>query len=150
MWAQICPAPPSTFISTPVMYEASWEARKATAAATSSGLPKRFIGTCFAHSSAKSCENPALSRIGVTIDPGATALTRECRVQPIKALLRLSPQTSAKHRHQGSHRRCGSAAWIADRSRSSGWAVFLGSLATFVLVFGSSISARHKVHYSQD
>jgi hypothetical protein len=41
----ICPSPPSTLISTPVMYEASCEAKNATAPATSSGCPKRFIGT---------------------------------------------------------------------------------------------------------
>src|SRR5436853_6889838 len=40
-----CPIPPSTLISTPVTYDASWEARNATTPATSSGCPKRFIGT---------------------------------------------------------------------------------------------------------
>ena len=34
---QICPYPPSTLISTPVMYDASCEAKNATVAATSSG-----------------------------------------------------------------------------------------------------------------
>ena len=40
-----CPNPPSTLSSTPVMYDASSEARNATALAISSGSPKRFIGT---------------------------------------------------------------------------------------------------------
>ena len=42
---QICPMPPSTLISSPVMYEASDDARKATTLATSSGFPIRFMGT---------------------------------------------------------------------------------------------------------
>jgi len=41
-------------------------------------------------------------------------------------------------------------AWIADRSRSSGWPGHLRSLATFVLAFGSGTSAGAKVHCSQD
>src|SRR6202011_5368223 len=42
---QICPIPPSTLSSTPVIYEASCEARNATAPATYSGCPNLFIGT---------------------------------------------------------------------------------------------------------
>src|SRR5205809_1793760 len=38
--------PPSTFRTCPVMYDASSEARKTTAAATSSGFPARPNGTC--------------------------------------------------------------------------------------------------------
>src|SRR6266436_5022321 len=77
---QICPNPPSTLISTPVMYDASCEAKNATTAATSSGCPNRFIGTfatiSFANSSKASFGNPVLPKIGVTIGPGATAFTR--------------------------------------------------------------------------
>src|SRR5205807_10382458 len=40
---QICPSPPSTLISTPVMNEASCEAKNATAPATSSGWPNRIL-----------------------------------------------------------------------------------------------------------
>src|SRR5216684_2720020 len=77
---QICPIPPSTLISTPVMYDASCEAKNATAAATSSGCPNRFIGTfatiSFANSSKASFDSPVLPKIGVTIGPGATVFTR--------------------------------------------------------------------------
>ena len=59
---QICPNPPSTLISTPVMYDASCEAKNATVAATSSGCPNRFIGTfatiSFANSSMASLRQP--------------------------------------------------------------------------------------------
>src|SRR5215472_5022324 len=39
------------------MYDASCEAKKATVAATSSGLPSRFIGTCVVSSLAKLIES---------------------------------------------------------------------------------------------
>ena len=62
------------------MYDASCEAKKATVEATSSGRPNRFIGTLsttpFANSSMASFGSPVLSKIGVTIGPGATAFTR--------------------------------------------------------------------------
>src|SRR5882672_6082609 len=45
------PMPPSMLSSTPVMYEASSEARKITALATSSEVPTRFIGTSLANPS---------------------------------------------------------------------------------------------------
>src|SRR5712664_69292 len=77
---QICPTPPSTLISTPVMYDASCEARNATTPATSSGCPNRFIGTLsiipFANSSMASFDSPVLPKMGVTIGPGATVFTR--------------------------------------------------------------------------
>ena len=71
-WAvQICPSPPSTLISTPVMYDASWDARNATAPATSSGCPNRFMWTfatiSLANPSMASFGSPVLPKIGVTI-----------------------------------------------------------------------------------
>ena len=77
---QTCPNPPSTLISTPVMYDASCEAKNATVAATSSGCPNLFIGTfvtiSFANSSTASFGSPVLPKIGVTMGPGATVFTR--------------------------------------------------------------------------
>ena len=62
------------------MYDASCEAKNATVAATSSGCPNRFIGTfaivSVANSSTASFGSPVLSKIGVTIGPGATVFTR--------------------------------------------------------------------------
>src|ERR1700736_2148253 len=62
------------------MYDASCEAKNATAPATSSGCPKRPIGiletTSSANLSTASFDSPVLPRIGVTIGPGATAFTR--------------------------------------------------------------------------
>src|ERR671918_2640774 len=96
---QICPAPPSTLISTPVMYEASSDARNATVAATSSGCPKRFIGTfsriCFANSSTASCDRPVRPKIGVTIGPGATVLTRMPRPTSSAAAVRSTEPNAA-------------------------------------------------------
>jgi hypothetical protein len=62
------------------MYDASCEAKKATVAATSSGCPNRFMGTLstisFAKSSTASFGSPVLTKMGVTIGPGATVFTR--------------------------------------------------------------------------
>src|SRR6266852_2274709 len=62
------------------MYDASEDARNATAPATSSGCPNRFIGTFLAisleNSSKASFGSPVLPKIGVTIGPGATVFTR--------------------------------------------------------------------------
>ena len=67
--------PPFTWMSWPVTYEASREARNATTAATSSGSPMRPSGTFRAksrHSCAlRNCSVPACLRIR----PGTTALT---------------------------------------------------------------------------
>ena len=96
---QICPIPPSTLISTPVMYDASCEAKKATAPATSSGCPNRFIGTfaitSFASSSAASLDSPFRSRIGVTIGPGATVFTRMPRPTSSAAVVRAKERSAA-------------------------------------------------------
>src|SRR5262245_12185488 len=96
---QICPRPPSTLISTPVMYEASWDARNATVAATSSGCPKRFIDTFvrsfFSNSSTASCGSPDLSKIGVKIGPGATVLTRMPRSTSSAAAVRARQRNAA-------------------------------------------------------
>src|SRR5260370_15215245 len=94
---QIWPIPPSTLISTPVMYEASCDAKNATAPATSSGCPNRFIGTfattSFTNSSTASFDSPVLPKIGVTIGPGATVCTRTPRPATSAAALRAQDRT---------------------------------------------------------
>src|SRR5882762_2535529 len=60
--------PPSTTSDCPVMYEAAGDARKATAAATSSGVPARPIGVCSPAIRSDSVED------AVAIHPGATPL----------------------------------------------------------------------------
>src|SRR6266478_5835584 len=60
--------PPSTTTPCPVMYEASGEARKQTAAATSSGVPARPSGVCRAAIFSDSVED------AVAIQPGAMPL----------------------------------------------------------------------------
>src|SRR5947207_9859437 len=96
---QTGPIPPSTLISTPVTYDASWEARNATTLATSSGCPKRFIGTfdttSFANSSMASCGRPVLPKMGVTIGPGATVLTRMPRSASSAAAVRAKERNAA-------------------------------------------------------
>src|SRR6266849_5138184 len=96
---QICPIPPSTLISTPVMYDASCEAKNATVAATSSGCPNRFIGTfatiSLANSSKASFGSPVLPKIGVTIGPGATVLTRMPRPASSTAAVRAKERSAA-------------------------------------------------------
>ena len=66
--------PPSTCSTSPVMYEAPGEARKATAAATSSGVPKRRSGIRPRISSAATSRMARV--IALSMTPGATALTR--------------------------------------------------------------------------
>src|ERR1043166_4422501 len=65
--------PPFTPMISPVMNEASGEARKATAAATSSGLPKRPIGVICRTTSSEAAGTSAV--MSVSMKPGATALT---------------------------------------------------------------------------
>src|SRR3981081_4927685 len=60
--------PPSTTKDCPVMYEAAGEAKKQTAAATSSGVPARPIGVCSPAIRSDSVDD------AVAIHPGATAL----------------------------------------------------------------------------
>ena len=57
-------------ITSPVMYDDSSDARKLTSDATSSGLPKRPIGTSFFKASSS---RPFV--ISVAMKPGATAFT---------------------------------------------------------------------------
>src|SRR5246127_875184 len=96
---QIWLSPPSTLISTPVTYDASAEARNATTPATSSGSPNRFIGTfsliSFAKSSRASWDRPVRPNIGVTIGPGATALTRILRSTSSAAAVRANDRRAA-------------------------------------------------------
>ena len=73
--------PPLTLSVCPVTYDASSEARKAIAAATSSGSPMRPIAVasimpCLRRAPmSPSCSGAAFSS-GVSIGPGATALQR--------------------------------------------------------------------------
>ena len=96
---QTCPNPPSTLISTPVMYDASCEAKNATADATSSGCPNRFIGTfamtSLANSSTASFGSPVLPKMGVTIGPGATVFTRMPRPTSSAAAVRARERKAA-------------------------------------------------------
>src|SRR6266567_3294855 len=96
---QIWPIPPSTLISTPVMYDASCDAKNATAPATSSGCPNRFIGTLattsFTNSSTASFGSPVLPKIGVTIGPGATVFTRMPRPASSAAAVRAKERSAA-------------------------------------------------------
>src|SRR3954463_7644445 len=65
--------PPLTASTCPVIYAASSDARKHTAAAMSSGVPSRLSGILAAHSS---CAVPVIARVmSVSISPGATTLT---------------------------------------------------------------------------
>src|SRR5262245_8634555 len=65
--------PPFTANTCPVIYDASSDARKATAAATSSTVPSRPSGICAAQSA---CACSVTARVmSVSIMPGATALT---------------------------------------------------------------------------
>ena len=76
---QSCVQPPSTGSSAPVVKVAS-NARKRTALAISSGVPQRFMGTmpfiCSCILAILSLSMPILLRIGVSVGPGDTALTR--------------------------------------------------------------------------
>src|SRR6266436_1573458 len=71
--------PPSTTRDCPVMYEAAGDAKKHTAAATSSGVPARLRGVC----------NPAIRSASVddavAIHPGATALDGMMRAIALEA-----------------------------------------------------------------
>src|SRR5262249_30807999 len=75
------PAPPDTTISCPVMYAAPSEARNATVSAMSSGLPTRpngfFAAVAASIAATSSDPMPGVVRImGVSVNPGLTALTR--------------------------------------------------------------------------
>ena len=69
-----CKNPPSTQSVCPVIKEASSDARKYTAAATSCGLPIRQSGVSSASASRVSLE--CMAFISVSMTPGATQLTR--------------------------------------------------------------------------
>ena len=86
--------PPSQVSTWPVMKSASGEARNATAAAISAGVPSRPMGVCSASCGSSSGGNS--SSISVWMTPGATQFTRMWlgassaareRVRPIRAAL---------------------------------------------------------------
>ena len=68
-------------------------------AATSSGCPNRFIGTLatssLANSSMASFGSPVLSKIGVTMGPGATVFTRMPRPTSSAAAVRAKERSAA-------------------------------------------------------
>src|SRR3954468_21556842 len=66
--------PPSTIRSTPVTYDASSDARKATAAATSSDRPSRLAAVPAPLD--RRCSSETAAHGGVRIAPGTTVLTR--------------------------------------------------------------------------
>src|SRR3954467_14685456 len=68
--------PPLTLMACPVMKAAAGEASQAAAAATSAGVPQRFIGVDSATSRLKSSSAP--SPKAVSIQPGHRTLTRTC------------------------------------------------------------------------
>src|SRR5215218_4675693 len=76
--------PPLTARTCPVIYDASSEARKHTAAATSSGVPSRPSGICSDQSRFALSTSPRV--ISVSISPGATTFT----VIPREAISRAS------------------------------------------------------------
>src|SRR6266702_3968549 len=91
--------PPSTARSTPVTYELSSEARNATAAAISSGMPLRPIGVCVVNCatacSACSAVRPVVvAKAGVSIAPGLTQFTRILRSFNSKAQPRAKLRTA--------------------------------------------------------
>ena len=69
--------PPSTTRTCPVMYVARSDARKATAAATSCGVPSLSSAICLPRPSLASGVIAAV--ISVSMNPGATAFTRMLR-----------------------------------------------------------------------
>jgi len=73
--------------------------QNATVEGTSSGCPNRFIGTfatiSFANSSMASFGSPVLSKIGVTIGPGATVFTRMPRPASSAAAVRAKERNAA-------------------------------------------------------
>src|SRR5271165_61001 len=95
---QSCDQPPSTGSSAPVVKVAS-NARKRTALAISSDVPKRFIGTIPVIFSliwaASSLPVNTLSMIGVLIGPGVTALTRISRGSNSAASVRANERIAA-------------------------------------------------------
>src|SRR6478672_10692092 len=74
VWSQAARVPPSTVSSVPLTKDASSEARKATAFATSSGRPTRPRGV-MATKADRSSPSPAWTP-SVSMMPGTTALTR--------------------------------------------------------------------------
>src|SRR5262249_6949069 len=67
--------PPETWITSPVMYSASSLARKAATPATSSGFPRRGIGSVGATRSTSVWKCGSEVSPGVAITPGAMQLT---------------------------------------------------------------------------
>ena len=90
--------PPSTGSSAPVVKVAS-NARKRTALAISSDVPKRFIGLasriCPVTWAATSLSGNALPMIGVSMGPGDTALTRIPRGRSSAANTRAKDRSAA-------------------------------------------------------
>src|SRR5271168_1449591 len=95
---QSCDQPPSTGSSAPVVKVAS-NARKRTALAISSDVPQRFMGTMpiiFSLSwAAASLSGNILPKIGVSMGPGVTALTRISRGSNSAASVRANDRTAA-------------------------------------------------------
>ena len=76
---QICPRPPSTNSSIPVIKLLSSDARNKTAFATSSGLPIRPSGIVFKRVVFICSSSNKRLRTGVSVGPGLIALTRILR-----------------------------------------------------------------------
>src|SRR5690606_7326230 len=82
--------PPLTEITWRVMYPAASESRKATVAATSSGVPTRPAGIIF-----RACSTTCGSSISVSISPGATQLTVMRRLASSSASALVAPMMPA-------------------------------------------------------
>ena len=93
--------PPSTGTVAPVMKLASSESRWATVAATSSGRPARPTGAggraraSIRSATSGGCATYSSWKRDVTIEPGATALTRIPRAPYSTASARVSPSVAA-------------------------------------------------------
>ena len=74
------------------MYDASSDTRKHTAAATSSGVPRRPSGICADQSPCAVAQARVMS---VSISPGATTLTVICRDATSRASALLNPMSPA-------------------------------------------------------
>jgi hypothetical protein len=83
----------------PGIYEASVDARKSTALAASSGVPKRLTGIAAINdlliSSTVAFGRPSLSNSGVAITPGLMALTRMLRGRSSLTRIRVSDRNAA-------------------------------------------------------
>ncbi len=90
--------PPFTFSTWPVIYDASSDAKNATAPASSSGVPTRPNGICFTAFCLKSSLKTAV--MAVSMKPGATALQVMLRELTSRAMAMVSPISPAlRKRH---------------------------------------------------